>query len=88
MPSARHHPKAPGTSPTPAPTSAAELRDALDVIHAAVANLRLYRERLTTDDYAAALGDIENAAEQIFNEATREDAPAPATTRKTKRRSL
>jgi hypothetical protein len=91
MPPARHHPKVPGFLPTAAsarPGLAVELRGALEVIHAAVANLHLYRERLATDDYAAALSDIENAAEQIFNEAALEDARLPATTRNTKRRSL
>jgi hypothetical protein len=94
MPRALHNPQVPGILLTPARfsqqhrcASAAEFSDALDVIHAAVANLRLYRDRLTLDDYSASLQDIEHAAAQISRGAAREAARIPAKTRNTKRGS-
>ena len=48
--------------------SSQELRAALNVIRAAVANLRDYRERLSAADHTAAVLDIEEATEQIAKE--------------------
>ena len=45
-----------------------ELRTALDIIVAAAANLRHYRERLTAEEHAETVRDIEQAAEWIATE--------------------
>jgi hypothetical protein len=47
--------------------SSEEFRTALDVILAATANLRDYRNRLSAEDHTAAVLDIEAAVEQISN---------------------
>lgn len=86
MPAKRHHPGVLEFLPTP-PAPAAELRDALDTILAAAANLRLYRERLTPEDFNATVRDIEDATEQISAQLAVEDRPALATTMNAKRRS-
>ena len=48
--------------------SVAEFRTALDIIAGAAANLRHYRERLTAEEHAETVRDIEQAAEWIATE--------------------
>ena len=62
------------------------VRAALDVILAAAANLRDYRDRLTSDDHFATVRDIEQAAEQIARKLELERGPAPAAATGLKRR--
>ena len=54
--------------------SSQELRAALNVILAAVANLRDYRDRLSAEDHKAAVLDIEEATEQIAGKLALESA--------------
>ena len=81
MRATHHTPKVPGKSPPPSGSgvlrrvSSEELRAALDIILAAAANLRHYRDRLTPDDHAATVRDIEEAAERISADLTMEPAP-------------
>ena len=71
MPDSRHNPTVPGNSLPSAGggarrcTSSDDLRTALDVIRAAAANLRNYRERLTPEEHTASACDIEEAADHI-----------------------
>jgi hypothetical protein len=93
MRAARHNPKVPGISPTLAhavpPRDAAweELHTALEIILAAAANLRHYRERLTPEDHTATVRDIEQAAEQISAGLALEKLATPANTTGGKRRT-
>ena len=78
----------PGKSLTPAspvpPRGALpeELHTALDIILAAAANLRHYRERLTPEDHIATVRDIEQAAEQISHGLERVVLPAAGVKRR------
>ncbi len=71
MLAARHSPKMPGHTlalakpGTPRRAARDEIRTALDTILVAAANLQHYRHRLTPEDHAASVRDIEQAAEQI-----------------------
>lgn len=88
MPAARHNSQVPGISPTSDSTSPPchkaweELRTALDIIVAAAANLRHYRDRLTPDDHTATVRDIEQAAEQIAKRLESERARAAGVKRR------
>jgi hypothetical protein len=80
MHTARHNPEVPENAPpstngvVPCPSLWEELHTALDIIRAAAANLRHYRDRLTSHDYTAAVRDIEQAAEQISHGLTTENS--------------
>lgn len=93
MPAARHNPKVPGISLTPACAglrhcaSPEELRTALDIILGAAANLRHYRDRLTPEDHTATVRDIEQAAEQISAGLAVEQSPPRAAPTGVKRRA-
>ncbi len=73
MPVTRHTPKVPGIALSSVSfnpggcASSEQFRAALDVILAATANLRDYRDRLSAEEHTAAVIDIEVAAEQISN---------------------
>ena len=93
MPAARHNPKVPELSPTsasarpPCHETWQELRTALDIIMAAAANLRHYRDRLSPDDHTATVRDIEQAAEQIASGLAMEIWPTRAATTDGKRKT-
>lgn len=82
MPASRHNQKVSGLPPTLASAGPSrhatweDLRASLDIIMAAAANLRHYRDRLSPDDHTATVRDIEQAAEQIANRLESERAPA------------
>jgi len=93
MRNALHNPEMPGNSPpsvgggSPRPLRWEDLHTALDTIIAAAANLRHYRDRLTSNDYTVTVGDIEQAAEQISHGLAMRTSPARAVVTREKRRT-
>jgi hypothetical protein len=68
-------------------TSQEEIRAALDIILAATANLRHYRDRLSTEDRTTTVRDIEEAAEEIARVLALKQSPVRAETTERKRRT-